>query len=294
MKILIAGGTGFIGQALVKAWTKHDLTVMGRNTEFNLQSLQQLSDEEFATFDVVINLTGANIGAKRWSDARKKEILDSRVDATTTIATRCAKLGAKAPRLMNASAIGVYGLQPNQKQGLPPALDENTPIDFNDYSEFSAQVCRKWESATTIASDAGVAVTITRFAVVLGPGGALKKLKLPYLLGLGGPIASGQQPFCWVALEDVERAMTWLLEHPEVTGPVNIVSPNTVTQKEFAKTFGKVLCRPAFMPTPALALKILFGQMAEELLLHGQHVVPTRLKKLGFEFTYPDLVKALK
>ena len=242
----------------------------------------------------MINLTGASIGEKRWSGERKREILDSRVKPTRMLAEYCAELKEQSPVLLNASAVGVYGLQPEVADGLPPALDETTKINFNESTDFLSAVGRRWEQMLQIAEQAGVRVVKMRFGVVFGPnGGALVKMKLPFLFYLGGPIGSGQQPFSWVSLFDLIHAVKFLLNHSDIKGPVNIVSPNCITQKTFAKTLGEVLEKPSILPMPGLLLKLALGQMAKELLLSGQHAKPKVLLENGFEFQYADLKKAL-
>lgn len=299
MNILIGGGTGFIGQALVKHLRAqdHQVTVISRHKHSDDPTIitwDELTIELIELQQVVINLTGVGIGDRTWTDKRKKEILDSRVIPTETLSNLCAE-SINKPALFVASAIGIYGLQQSETNSLPPDLDESTVIDFKDESLFSATVCKRVESAAKRASHVGVRVVDCRFGVVLDEsGGALKKLKTPYLFGLGGPIGNGMQPFCWVALNDVVNAIEFLIKHEDISGPVNIVSPNTVTQKEFAHTFAHHLHRPAILPTPAFVIKLIFGQMGEELLLQGQHVFPTVLLDHGFEFQHPHLEDALK
>ena len=240
MNIIIAGGSGFIGRNLVKHFLqkKFNITVIGRRQKKIVQRFSDdvtpltwdtLTPDAFKQADVVINLAGATIGEKRWSNARKNEILSSRIITTQTIAKLCAQLGTQAPALFNASAVGVYGLQSAAPQGLPPAFDENSAIDFQHAEDFLAEVARKWELATQLAKQAGVRVVNMRFGVVLdNSGGALSQLKLPFLLGIGGPVGKGQQPFSWVALDDLMRAIDFLMAHPDINGPVNIVAPGCV------------------------------------------------------------------
>lgn len=309
MKIVIAGGTGFIGQALVKHFraANHQCVVLGRshekikkifgNTVKAITQKQVLTEgaAEIKTADLLINLAGASIGDKRWSKKRKREILDSRLLPTQRLTAICASLGKNSPPLFNASAIGIYGLQPVTGNVLPTALDERTNIDFNSAPDFLSQVARAWELATQPAKEAGVRVVNLRFGVVLGKnGGVLKKLKLPFLFFIGGPIGSGQQPFSWVAMEDLLRAVDFLFAKPEISGPVNIVAPNCVTQKQLAQALGKVLHRPSFISTPAFILQSLYGEMAKELLLSGQNVYPHILLEKGFQFRYPDITSALR
>ena len=266
MKIVIAGGTGFIGQALVKYYhaANAQCVIIGRSrdkikrifsdTVIAIQR-EQLNDQglqEIKTADLVINLAGENISEKRWTTQRKQQLLDSRLLPTQRIAALCATLGENSPPLFSASAIGVYGLQPSQASGLPPALDEQTVLDFNNPPDFPAKIARAWEMATQSAKNAGVRVVNMRFGVVLGKnGGALQQLKFPFSFFIGGANCSGQQPFSWIAMPDLVRAIDFVYAHPDISGPVNFVSPQTVTQQQLAQALGKILQRPTlFAPYP--------------------------------------------
>lgn len=306
--IVIAGGTGFIGRYLVPHFVnKGDvITVIGRSSEkikrvFNNQvravEWQQLKQQGFELFtqtDLIINLTGATIGAKRWSKKRKQEIIKSRTQSSAQLSQWCADCGDQAPMLFNTSAVGVYGSQPESQTGLPPAYDENTPIDYSHPTDFLSTVGSLWEQATQVAQNAGVRVVLMRFGVVLGKkGGALSPIKLPFYFYIGGRIGSGKQPFSWVCMVDLCNAIEFLYDHREISGPVNIVAPGCVSQANFAKALGRALHKPSFLPTPGIALQLVLGEMATELLLHGQHVIPQRLTQRGFEFQYPDIDSAL-
>ncbi len=308
MKRILAGGTGLIGTHLVTQWQAagHEIIVISRdparvqarfgNRLTRLQALpwQALQASVLQDAQVLVNLAGANIGTRRWTAKRRSEILDSRTCTTAQLARLCAQLGAAAPPLFNASAVGVYGLQTEQPDGLPPPYDEDTPIDFQQKPDFLAEVARAWEQATWPAVDAGVRVVCLRFGVVLAKqGGALSRLRWPFHVGLGGPMGSGRQPFSWISLEDAGRAVEFLIQQPTVQGPVNLVAPEAVTQRQFARTLGQVLYRPSMIPTPACLLKWVFGEMADQLLLKGQHAVPKRLQAMGFPFQYPTLKAAL-
>lgn len=307
MQYIIAGGTGFIGQHLTRFWLKqeHQVTIIGRDPNkitslfgdaVNAVSWDAFNDNPADVLkgaDAVINLCGANVGSQRWSKARKQKILDSRIKPTTAIATACAKLGDASPRLLNASAIGVYGLQHHRKANLPAPFDENVDIN-SEPTDFLSDVARQWEAATLPAQEAGVPVTLLRFGVVLDKsGGALKQIAMPYYFGLGGKVGSGEQPFTWISLDDAVSAIDFLCQHNEIQGPVNLVAIRSVSQAEFAAALARALHRPAFFTMPAGLLRLVFGEMADELLLEGQHVVPMRLTNHQFKFKHPDIDTAL-
>ena len=308
MNILIFGATGMLGQALCRRLSKtHTITVAGRDlkklTNCFGSNVKQITNDQFSSqaaetlreFDIVINLAGENIGARRWSSQQKQRILSSRVTITHQIATACAQLGPRlSPRLYNASAIGIYGLQPTIEQQNQITYTEHSPPPEHP-SDFLSSVAKAWEAAANPAIQAGIPVTFMRFAVILSKsGGALGKLLPPFQLGLGGPIGSGNQPFSWVSINDVVRAIEFLIDHSEVSGPVNIVAPDIVSQAQFASTLGKVLHRPALLPLPAILVKILFGQMGTEALLNGHRVESTILGEAGFEFEHKTLSNGLQ
>lgn len=305
---VIAGGSGFIGQYLTEKWLAagHTVALIGRSsskikaiygnrvTPIEWDDLEDNYQTTLHHAQIVLNLTGANIGEKRWSAKRKKEILTSRTHYTKRLSTACARLSDHAPPLFNASGVGVYGLQENQVQSLPPAFDETCLFDYQTAPDFPAQIGRQWELKTNPAKAHGVRVVNLRFGVVLGHGGALKQMAMPFKFGLGGPIGSGTQPFTWIHVEDLARAIEFLIDKNQICGPVNLVSPDGINQKQFAQALGKALHRPSFFPTPGWLLKMIFGQMASELLLRGQHVNPKILTEAGFDFQYPTIDVALE
>lgn len=295
MKILVAGGTGFIGSVLVPLLKQqHQVTVLGRYF-VNQKDTLNWQDLHFVDgYDVVINLAGENIGEKRWSEARKKLILNSRITTTHTLATLCANAKDPKPRLLNASAVGIYGLQAEQPDRLAPAFDENSVINFSSAPDFLAEIGRAWEQAAAPAVKAGCDVTWLRFGVILDVhGGALKKLLPAFKLGFGGIIGSGHQAFSWISRNDVIRAIQFIIEK-HITGPVCVVAPGAITQRQFAKALANELHRPCFFPLQSWVVRMLFGQMGDELLLRGQHVKPSRLQQLGFEFHAPTIEQALR
>jgi hypothetical protein len=238
-----------------------------------------------AGVDAVVHLAGENIAAGRWSARRKRAIRDSRVDATALLARALAGLGARPRVLVCASAVGYYGDTGDR------AVDEQAPPG----SGFLAEVCRDWEAAAEPARSAGIRVAHLRTGMVLaGEGGVLARLRLPFRLGLGGPVGSGRQYLSWIALEDLLGVVLHALHDERLAGPVNAVAPQAVTSLAFARALGRVLGRPAVMPLPAAAVRAWFGEMGRALLLEGQRVLPARLRNAGFSHRYPGLEDALR
>lgn len=240
--------------------------------------------------DGVVHLAGAGIGDKRWNDAYKTTLLESRVSGTRTVAGALAELAASGrpvPVLVSGSAIGYYGIDRGAD-----TLTEQEPPGF----DFLARLCVAWEEATEPARAAGARVVCLRTGLVLSAaGGVLARLLLPFRLGLGGPIGSGRQYQSWVTRDDEVSAIVHALESPEVEGPLNVAAPTPVTNAELARALGRALHRPAVLPLPAPALRLAFGrEMAEETILAGQRVVPARLEATGFRFGQPDLDGALR
>lgn len=307
MNYMIAGGTGFIGQALVKRWLEqgHKITVIGREqskiqqifglkvTALTWPQLEQQGSSVIQGYHAIINLAGASIGEKRWTAKRKQELIASRVIPTRILAQLCASLGKDSPVLLNASGVGIYGLQAGVAGGLPPAFDEtSTPGD--PAKVFLAKIGLQWEQALTSACETGVRVVAMRFGVVLAKeGGVLKQLLQPYQLGLGGRLGSGNQPFAWISLADLCSAVEFLISHSSLAGPVNLVAPQGITQWQFAMTLSKILHRSHWLTLPGFILTALLGELGNELLLHGQHVKASKLAAAGFQFQYPDLNLAL-
>ncbi len=233
--------------------------------------------------DVVVHLAGENVGGGRWTPTRKRAVLQSRVDGTHTIATAVAQLDKK-PLLISASAVGYYGHTGDT------LVDEDAP----NGTGFLAEVCKAWEAAADPARAAGVKVVHPRIGVVLsGAGGALAQMVTPFRFGLGGPIGDGRQGFPWIAMDDVVGALHHLVG-AGLEGPVNLVAPSGVRQAEFAKVLGRVLRRPAVLPLPAFAVRAIFGEMGQGILLDGQRVVPRRLLESGYRFVREELEEALR
>lgn len=300
MNILIVGASGFIGTELVNSLhTTHQITVLGRDqrklyAKFanNITKItwEQLEKTDPQKFDVIINLCGSNIGEKRWTPKIKHELISSRVNSNYKILSWLKNTSAK-PRILCANAVGIYGLQDETDTSF---YNENTKLDMQNPKDFMQEIGVKWQGSLNDAKEMGISTVTMRFGVVLKKGeGMLKKLELPFKLGMGSTLGNGQQVLSWVYYQDLINAILFILSHKEITGPINITSPKPVTQREFAQTFAKTLQRPLFLKTPAFVLKLMFGEMALCLLLKGQRVLPTKLESLGFKFTKPYLKDAL-
>ena len=234
--------------------------------------------------DAVINLNGVNIGDKPWNAQRKKDLIQSRVVCTQLLSQALADRFDCPDVLINASAIGYYG------NTADTAVTESSPRGNN----FLTEIVTQWESATQAAQDAGIRTVLLRSGVVLSPdAGALKKMLLPFKLGLGGKVGNGTQFMSWISLSDELRAILFLLNQTHISGPVNLCAPNPVTNAQFTKAFGEALKRPTLLPMPAWVVKMIFGEMGELLLLEGAKVIPKVLMDNGFKFLHPDIKSAL-
>ncbi len=285
----------FIGQQLVPTLLSagHTITVFTRNPKktsaifqqqvTTIDNLEGLSADDH--FDAVINLAGEGIGDRRWTDSVKQQLRDSRLLTTASLIEYFKRANQKPAVFISGSAIGVYGLHGDEK------LDEQASGD----DSFSSKLCRDWEAQAAEAEALGIRCCYLRTGVVLGKnGGALSKMLPPFKMALGGPMGSGQQWMSWVHMDDLVNAIVYALETPSINGPINGTAPNPVTNKAFSKALGVALNRPAIIPMPAFVLKLMMGEMAEELLLSGQRVVPAKLTQSGFEFKYPQLDDALR
>jgi uncharacterized protein len=293
MKIVVAGGSGFIGEPLVRRLIAkgHDVAVLsrdpakvdaGRGLQWDAKS-QGAWSPEVAAADVVINLAGENIGEGRWSEERKRRMIDSRVNATNAIVAALRTAPSHPRTLINASAVGIYGDRGDE------TLDESSDPGRG----FLTEVVTRWESAAREAEPLARLV-ILRFGVVLArEGGALGKMLLPFKLGAGGPIGSGQQWMAWIDRDDALRIIEWAIDHPAARGAYNAAAPAPARNRDFARALGRALRRPALLPTPALALRLAFGEMADEVLLAGQRVIPARAQREGFTWEFGDLEKSL-
>jgi uncharacterized protein (TIGR01777 family) len=290
MRILISGATGFIGSALVKHLQDAGHTVVRLVRDAHHAGIlwdpykKTIDRSRLEGFDAVVNLSGESING-RWTASKKKKIVDSRVEAGRFLADCLTKLQNPPKAYISASAIGYYG----------DRADEELTESSKPGNDFLAEVCIKWEAEAKPIADAGIRVAHIRTGLVLSPdGGALEKLLLPFKLGLGGPVGSGRQWWSWVAFSDIIKIYEFAITNDGVSGPVNAVAPNAVRNKEFVKTLGKALHRPAFMPLPSVAVKLIFGEMGDGLLLGSQHVMPKVLETNGYGFEQTELLACLK
>ena len=293
MRVLLTGATGFIGQPLCRQLEEqgHELLVVSRNPDKATEVLPSSATIKAAAADfeadrpeAMINLAGEPIADGRWTSAKKRRIIDSRVQATGALTELCARLSEPPKVLVSASAMGWYGDQGNRE------VTEDTPPN----KEFAHEICARWEAEALKAKDHGVRVAIARIGLVLDTGGGmLAKTLLPFKLGAGGRLGDGKQYMPWIHREDMVRILIFLLEHDDLAGPFNASAPNPVTNAEFTRTLAAQLHRPALLPAPAAALKLAFGEMSR-LLLTGADMRPARLHKAGFEFNYPQLEQALE
>ncbi len=291
-EILLTGASGLIGTSLIRnLHAKRISTIPLQRAPgsgavvWDPYAAQPLNDpSRLNGVTAAVHLAGANVSGKRWSKAYKQEILDSRVKPTKALAGLLAGLPKPPSVLVCASAVGIYGDRGDEE------LDEAS----SPGSGFLAEVCIAWEAAAQAARDAGIRVVHLRFGVVLaGQGGALEKMLPIFRLGMGGPLGGGRQWMSWVAISDAIAAIEFALETPQLAGPVNVVAPQPVTNLEFTHALGKAVHRPAIVPAPAFALKLAFGEMADEALLASQRVVRSRLTEHGFSFAFPRLDSAL-
>ncbi|RME50281.1 MAG: TIGR01777 family protein [Caldilineae bacterium] len=298
MHVIITGGTGLIGRALTQSLLAdgHRVTVLSRSPGAvrGLPSGAEVVGWDARTAqgwghlaaeaDAIVNLAGAGIAEGRWTAARKKLILESRVNAGKAVVEAIEGATPRPKVLIQASAVGYYG----------PHGDEILTEDAAPGSDFLAQVCVAWEASTQAVEALGVRRAVIRTGVVLSmQGGAFPRLVLPFRFFAGGPLGSGRQRFPWIHIDDQVAAIRFLIEHEEASGPFNLAAPNPPTNREFVQQLGKAMGRPALLPVPALALRLLFGEMAT-VLLDGQRAVPAALERAGFRFTYPEALPALR
>ena len=308
-RYLITGGSGFIGTVLIKQLLleNHDVTVLTRNevktaqhfaavigaeredyqTKTNVKTVSSLDAiNPDQTFDVIVNLAGQGIADKRWNDEIKQQLIDSRVETTQALYEFIKDTTVKPDVFISGSALGYYGLGETDE-----AINEEGGTD----DSFSSHLCQLWEAEAKNIEALGIRTCYLRTGIVLGKnGGALAKMLPPFKMALGGPIGSGKQWMSWIHLEDIVGMIRFAIDNDTIKGPINGTAPQPVSNKEFSQTLGKVLKRPAIFPMPAFVVKLLFGQMGEELLLSGQKVIPEKLTQAGYQFKYPKLESALK
>lgn len=294
LRILLTGSSGLIGQALLARFRKQGYLVT-RLVRFKSQrgadaiywnpNTEEIHLDEWENFDAVVHLAGDNIASSRWSAKKKESIFLSRCRDTWLLSHALSRLQRIPKVLFSASATGFYG-----NRG-----DEMLTEKSSKGTGFLADVCAKWEEATKAASDRGIRVVHGRFGPVLSfKGGILKKMTPIFRVGLGGRLGSGREWISWISLEDLMRAVEFLLKRAELSGAFNFVSPNPIRNAAFTQALATCLRRPAIFPVPAFFLKLIFGEMAKELFLASTRAVPKRLTENGFEFSHPSIEAALK
>ncbi len=303
MRIVIAGGTGFLGAPLAGIWAEegHDVQILTRSLPSGEAShdagagMTRVGWSPDGTAggawtrlidgaDAVVNLAGENLGDGRWTPRRKAQLRDSRVAPTRSIAGAIARAASPPRVLVNSSACGFYGASDDRP------MTEDAPAG----QDFLARLCDDWEREARAAERPGTRVVLLRSGVVFErSGGALPRMLLPFRLFAGGPIGSGRQVLSWIHRGDWIEMVRWLVEDARVSGPVNATAPGAVANAEFARAAGRALHRPSFLPAPAFAIRLVLGEMAD-MVLTGQRAVPARAQKSGFRFQYPDIDDALQ
>jgi uncharacterized protein len=292
--VLLSGASGMVGGALRQALIAQGVPVRqlvrgptraAGQIAWNPATVPAVRDAaKLEGCAAAIHLSGASVAGRRWTESYRREMTASRVDTTHALSETLAGLKRKPQVLVVASAVGIYGDRGDE------LLDESSQPGAG----FLAELCRSWEAAAVPAVEAGIRVVHARLGVVLGRGGALAKMLPAFRLGLGGPLGNGRQWMSWVSLEDAIAALLFALATPALTGAMNVTSPEPLTNAAFTRALGKALHRPALLPAPALALRLAFGQMADETLLASQRVVPSRLIAAGFQFKHAAIDEALR
>lgn len=300
MRVVITGATGFIGRALCKELldSGYEVVALSRSVDRGREVLGQnvtvaawdgRSAQGWAQYAegarAVVNLAGESIAAGRWTRAKKEEILKSRLNAGKAVTEAVTLARVKPAVVIQSSGIGYHG----------SAGDEVVDESSHPGTGFLSRVAEKWEASTKEVEAMGTRQVIIRTGVVLGKdGGALPRLLTPFRLFVGGPLGSGKQWFPWIHLDDEVKAIRFLIERDDLRGAFNLVAPEPVTTRDFCRTLGRVMKRPSWFKVPALMLRLLFGEMAEEVLLSGQKAVPKRLLEAGFDFKFADVESALR
>jgi uncharacterized protein (TIGR01777 family) len=293
MRIAVTGSHGFIARHLIPVLEArgHEIVRVVRSSQPGPGEISwdpaagRIDAAGLAGVDGVIHLAGVGIGDRRWNEAHKQAVLNSRIQGTTLLASTLASLDPKPQVVISASAIGFYGNRGDEE------LDETSPSG----DDFLAEVCRRWEASTAAAAAAGIRTVLARTGIVQAADGGALLPQLPlFKLGLGARFGRGQQWVSWIAIEDEVGGIVHALEHDEISGPLNLVGPAPVTNAEYTRTLGRVLSRPAFWVVPPIAVKVILGpEMAEELLLVSQRVKPGVLERTGYRFGQTQLESAL-
>lgn len=294
-RILITGASGLVGSRLSAELVKlgaEPIAAVRQPVQDPARELYwnpdrgEVDRDKLEGIDAVVHLAGENISGGRWTETFKQQIVDSRVKGTHLVSDALARMERKPRVFICASAIGYYG-----DRGADVMTEQSPPA-----ADFLAKACQQWEASCQAARDAGIPVTNIRIGVVLSKeGGALAKMLMPFKLGLGGKIGGGEQYMSWIAIDDLVGAIIFLLGRDEpIVGPVNVTAPNPATNLGFTKTLGRVLGRPTIFPLPAFAVRLLFGEMGDALLLSSTRVAPEALQSAGYEFEYPELEPALR
>jgi len=296
VNVLIAGGTGFIGQALSRhlLGRGHRVSVLSRRPSapdafpavFHWDPERgELDPRALPGIEAVVNLAGENLASGRWTRERKRRLVESRVAPTRFLVRKMSEREPRPGTLVSASAVGIYG-----NRGEEVLVETSAPGEG-----ILAELCRAWEAETLAAREAGIRTVVLRFGAVLDSrGGVLAKLVPVFRLGIGGTLGSGKHWMSWIALADVMQAIELALTNERLEGPVNAVAPLPVRNRELTRALGRILNRPALLPVPAPVLRLMFGEMADEALLSSTRAVPERLAALGYRFLYPELLPALR
>jgi uncharacterized protein (TIGR01777 family) len=300
MRIIITGATGFIGKALSSHLVEagYEVIALSRNsktarkifgekvivTEWDGKTAKKWVNYAEGAF-AIVNLAGENIAGGRWTTSKKEKILGSRLNAGNAVVEAIRETKGKPKVAIQSSGIGYYGAH------LDEIVDEKFPLGTG----FLPEVAQKWENSTKEVESLGIRHIVIRTGVVLGKdGGALPRLITPFKFFVGGHPGDGEQYFSWIHLQDEIRAIRFLIEREDLNGEFNLTAPGSIKMKEFCHILGKVIRRPFWFPLPGILLRMIYGQMAEETILHGQRVIPKRLQEAGFEFLYPEAESALQ
>jgi uncharacterized protein len=293
MRIVVSGSHGLVGKALISSLTSegHEVIRLVRSKPSGPAEVEwhpnegRIDASALEGVDAVVHLAGESIAANRWTAEKKRAIRDSRVKGTSLLSETLARLSRPPAALLSASAIGYYGDRGDE------LLTENSAPG----NDFLAGVCIEWENATRAAVEKGIRTVHTRFGIILDANeGALGKMLTPFRMGIGGRVGGGKQWVSWITIEDVVGALKFVIGDKSVSGPVNFVAPNPVTNAEFTKVLGHVLSKPTLFPVPEFAVRLAFGEMADALLLASQRVKSNVLQQRGFSFTWPTLEPALR